>query len=82
MSNYVQKVLDDVKAKNANEPEFVQAVTEVLLSLAPAIEKNENLYRKYSILERMVEPDRAISFRVVWEYKDGNYQVTLQRVAE
>lgn len=75
VNSYINEVIESVKSKNANEPEFVQAVTEVLLSLAPAVEKNEELYRKYSILERIVEPDRSISFRVVWEDKDGNYQV-------
>ncbi len=74
-NSYVAKVIDDVKTKNCNEPEFVQAVTEVLSSLEPAVNKYEDLYRKNSILERLVEPDRIISFRVVWEDRNGNYQV-------
>ena len=75
INSYISEIIELVKTKNANEPEFVQAVTEVLLSLAPAIEKNEELYRKNSILERMVEPDRIVTFRVVWEDAQGNYQV-------
>ena len=75
VNSYISEIIELVKAKNANEPEFVQAVTEVLHSLAPAVEKNEALYRKNSILERMVEPDRIITFRVVWEDANGNYQV-------
>ncbi|MBR2385531.1 MAG: NADP-specific glutamate dehydrogenase, partial [Clostridia bacterium] len=74
-NSYINEVIESVKVKNATEPEFVQAVTEVLLSLAPAVEKNEELYRKHSILERMVEPDRIVSFRVVWEDANGHYQV-------
>ncbi|MBQ7643030.1 MAG: NADP-specific glutamate dehydrogenase [Clostridia bacterium] len=72
---YVREVVEKVKAKNPNEPEFVQAVTEVLSSLVPAVDKNEDLHRRHCILERIVEPDRIISFRVVWEDANGNYQV-------
>ena len=75
INSYVKETIDFVKSKNQNEPEFVQAVTEVLTSLSPIIAKKEQIYKKYSILERMVEPDRCVSFRVVWEDKDGNYQV-------
>lgn len=74
-NKYVAEVIEDVKNKNPNEPEFVQAVTEVLCSLIPAVNKNEALYRKHCILERIVEPDRIISFRVVWEDAAGNYRV-------
>lgn len=72
---YLKSVIEKVAATNAGEPEFVQAVTEVLSSLEPMVEKNEALYRKHCILERMVEPDRIISFRVVWEDADGDYKV-------
>ncbi len=72
---YVAEVINSVKEKNPNEPEFVQAVTEVLTSLEPAVEKNEALLRRHCILERIVEPDRIISFRVVWEDANGNYKV-------
>ena len=72
---YLKSVIEKVAATNAGEPEFVQAVTEVLSSLEPMVEKNEALYRKHCVLERMVEPDRIISFRVVWEDADGDYKV-------
>ena len=55
--SYVQRVIDDVAKKHANEPEFVQTVTEVLTSLEPVIEQNPE-YEKYSLLERIVEPER------------------------
>ena len=74
-NEYLKSVIDKVKRQNANEPEFVQAVTEVLSSLEPMVDKNEALYRKHCILERIVEPDRIISFRVVWEDANGDYQV-------
>ena len=74
-NSYVNEVIENVKTKNATQPEFVQAVTEVLVSLVPAIEKNEQTLRKYSILERMVEPDRIVSFRVVWEDDNGKINV-------
>ena len=74
-NSYIAEVINSVKQKNPNEPEFVQAVTEVLTSLEPAVDKNEALLRKNCILERIVEPDRIISFRVVWEDANGNYQV-------
>ena len=63
---YVDEVLEVVKKKNADQPEFLQAVTEVLDSLRPVIDANEELYRKNAILERITEPDRQIMFRVPW----------------
>ena len=63
---YVDEVLAKVKEKNASEPEFLQAVEEVLESLRPVIDANEELYRKNAILERITEPDRQIMFRVPW----------------
>ena len=74
MSSYVQKVLADVKAKNANEPEFIQAVEEVLSTLAPVLEANPQ-YEKAAILERMVEPERVVMFRVPWIDDNGVVQV-------
>ena len=53
---YVDEVLAKVKEKNASEPEFLQAVEEVLESLRPVIEANEELYKKNAILERITEP--------------------------
>ena len=74
MSSYVQKVLADVKAKNANEPEFIQAVEEVHSTLAPVLEANPQ-YEKAAILERMVEPERVVMFRVPWVDDNGVVQV-------
>ena len=74
MSKYIEKVLADVKAKNSNEPEFIQAVEEVLSTLAPVIEANPQ-YEKAAILERMVEPERVVMFRVPWVDDAGNAQV-------
>ena len=65
MSKYVQKVLADVKAKNSNEPEFIQAVEEVLQTLDPVLKAHPQ-YEAAAILERMVEPERVVMFRVPW----------------
>lgn len=64
----------DLVEKNPNEFEFHQAVTELYESVAPVLERNES-YRKYRILERMVEPERLISFRVTWYDDAGNVHV-------
>ena len=61
---YVDEVLAKVKEKNASEPEFLQAVEEVLESLRPVIEANEELYKKNAILERISEADRQVMCRV------------------
>ena len=71
----VDEVLAVVQKKNADQPEFLQAVTEVLDSLRPVIEANEELYRKNAILERITEPDRQIMFRVPWVDDNGQVQV-------
>ena len=73
--SYVDEVLEKVKAKNADQPEFLQAVTEVLDSLRPVIDANEELYKKNAILERITEPDRQIMFRVPWVDDNGQVQV-------
>ena len=72
--SYVDSVIEQVKAKNANEPEFIQAVTEVLTSLKPVIEANPE-YEKAGLLERIVEPERVIMFRVPWVDDSGKVQV-------
>ncbi|MBE6796438.1 MAG: NADP-specific glutamate dehydrogenase [Ruminococcaceae bacterium] len=72
--SYIQNVIDDVAKKHANEPEFVQTVTEVLTSLAPVIEQHPE-YEKYSLLERIVEPERQITFRVTWTDDNGKVHV-------
>jgi glutamate dehydrogenase (NADP+) len=70
----VQQVLEVVKKRNPNEPEFLQAVTEVLESIRPAIERHKK-YRDGKILERLVEPERMIQFRVPWIDDKGQIQV-------
>ena len=72
---YVDEVLENLKVKNASEPEFLQAAEEVLESLRPVIDANEELYRKNAILERITEPDRQIMFRVPWVDDNGQVQV-------
>lgn len=64
--SYTEEVYERVVAQNPGEPEFHQAVKEVLDSLKVVIDKNEEEYRRLSILERLVEPERIISFRVPW----------------
>lgn len=71
---YIKSVLDQVKAKNANEPEFLQAVEEVLETLEPVVEQMPEI-EKNAILERMVEPERVIMFRVPWMDDNGKVQV-------
>ena len=73
--SYVDEVLARVKEKNASEPEFLQAVEEVLETLRPVIEANEEKYKKEALLERLVEPDRQIKFRVPWIDDKGQVQV-------
>ena len=63
---YVDEVLELVSKKNADQPEFLQAVTEVLNTLRPVVDANEELYRSNAILERITEPDRVLMFRVPW----------------
>ena len=73
--SYVSEVMERVIAKNPGEPEFHQAVKEVLDSLSLVIDAHEEEYRKISLLERLVEPERIISFRVPWVDDNGNVQV-------
>lgn len=73
--SYVDEVLERVVAKNPAEPEFHQAVKEVLDSLRPVIEANEEKYRKEALLERLTEPDRQFKFRVPWVDDNGQVQV-------
>ena len=72
---YVDEVLASVIEKNPSQPEFHQAVKEVLESLRPVIDANEEKYRKEALLERLVEPDRQILFRVPWVDDKGQAQV-------
>ena len=73
--SYVDEVLARVKAKNASQPEFLQAVEEVLESLRPAVEANEEKFKKEALLERITEPERQIIFRVPWVDDNGQVQV-------
>ena len=73
--SYVDEVLERVREKNASEPEFLQAVTEVLNSLRPVIDANEEVYRREALLERLCEPDRQFKFRVPWVDDKGQVQV-------
>ena len=75
MSNYINEVIAATEAKNPGQPEFMQTVKEVLTSLAPVVEANEELYRKNAILERLVEPERQIMFRVPWTDDKGQPHV-------
>ena len=75
MSDYAQRVLDDLKVRYASEPEFLQAATEILTTLKPVIDKNADKYEKAGLLERFVEPERIISFRVPWIDDQGKVQV-------
>ncbi|MDD4781094.1 MAG: Glu/Leu/Phe/Val dehydrogenase dimerization domain-containing protein, partial [Tissierellia bacterium] len=65
MNAYIERVIEGVKKRNQGQPEFIQTVEEVLSSLEPAIEKHPE-YEEVGLLERLVEPDRSISFRVSW----------------
>ena len=72
MNAYLSSVIEHVKARHGNEPEFVQTVEEVLTSLEPVIEKHPE-YEKADLLTRMVEPERMFTFRVTWEDDNGNW---------
>ena len=74
MNAYIARVLEEVKRKNATEPEFLQTVEEVYTSLEPVVNKHPE-YEKLSLLERMAEPERSISFRVSWVDDAGRVQV-------
>lgn len=73
-AEYIQQVIEKVKKKNAGEPEFIQAVEEILNSLGPVMEKHPE-YIKENLLERFCEPERQIIFRVPWVDDQGNVQV-------
>ncbi len=74
MSSAIASVIQETKAKNANEPEFLQAMEEVLSSLGPVIDRHPE-YRKAKILERIVEADRVVMFRVPWVDDRGEVHV-------
>ena len=72
MNAYIESVIANVKAKHASEPEFVQTVEEVLSSLGPVIDAHPE-YEKADLLNRVVEPERMFTFRVVWMDDNGAY---------
>ena len=72
--SYVSRIIDQVKEKNAEQPEFIQAVTEVLTSLEPVIDAHPE-YEAAGLLERIVEPERVVMFRVPWVDDEGKIQV-------
>lgn len=74
MNAYIERVLEQTRKRNADEPEFLQTVEEVLSSLAPVVNRHPE-YEEAALLERMVEPERVIEFRVVWEDDRGRVQV-------
>ena len=71
---YSQKVLEDLKIKNPDQPEFIQAATEVLEALAPVVD-TDPVYEKAGLLERLVEPERQIMFRIPWVDDKGAVHV-------
>ena len=72
--SYVSEQLEKIKAKNPAQPEFIQAVTEVLNSLEPVFEQNPK-YQENAIIERITEPERQLMFRVAWVDDNGKTQV-------
>ena len=72
---YVQEIIEKVEKNNPGETEFHNAVKEVLYSIEPVIEAHEDEYRRNRILERLVEPERTISFRVPWVDDKGQLQI-------
>ena len=73
-NEYLKRVYEGLAKRNANEPEFLQAVREVLESIQPVVEKHPE-YEKAGLIERLVEPERIISFRVPWVDDQGKVQV-------
>ena len=73
--SYVDEVIERVVNENPNEPEFHQAVEEVLDSLRPVVDANEKAFRRDALLERLVNPERQIKFRVPWIDDNGQVHV-------
>ena len=71
---YVDRVLESLKERNASEPEFIQAATEVLNTLRPVVALHPE-YEKAKLLERLVEPERTVIFRVPWIDDKGELQI-------
>lgn len=75
--SYVDEVYEGLKAKHPHEPEFLEAAKRILESLDPIVSKNEDVYRKNALLERFVEPERIVTFRVPWTDDKGVNHVNL-----
>ncbi len=75
--SYVEEVYQNLEKKHPNEPEFLEAAKRILESLNPIVEKNEELYRKNALLERFVEPERIVTFRVPWTDDKGVNHINL-----
>ena len=73
--SYVDEVIEQVIKQNPAEPEFHQAVKEVLESLRPVVDANEEKFRREALLERIVNPERQLKFRVPWVDDKGQVQV-------
>lgn len=71
---HVEQVLETIKKRNPGEPEFLQAVVEVLRSITPVLERRPE-YIETRVLDRMVEPERVVMFRVPWQDDQGRSQV-------
>ena len=71
---YAERIIEQVKAKNAEQPEFIQAATEVLGTLQPALDAHPE-FEEAALLERIIEPERIIQFRVPWVDDSGKVQV-------
>jgi glutamate dehydrogenase (NADP+) len=76
ISDYIQRVIKNLRTKNADETEFLEVAEEVLKSLQPVIDQHPE-YEKLALLERFTEPERVIIFRVPWE--DDNGQIHVNR---
>jgi len=74
MNAYVERVIEETRAKNPDQPEFLQTVTEVLTTIAPVVEAHPE-YEENGLLERLVEPERQIMFRVAWTDDEGKPHV-------
>ena len=73
--SYVDEVIERVIKENGSEPEFIQAVKEVLNSLRPVVDANEEKFRRDAVLERITNPERQLKFRVPWVDDKGQVQV-------
>ena len=73
-NKYLNKVFELIEKRNENEPEFLQAAYEVLMTLKPVIDKHPD-FEKKALLERLTEPERLITFRVPWVDDNGQVQV-------